>query len=231
MPRILVYGGRGALGSAVVTAFNAKGWETVSVDFSDSNIATHSVVIKGSQKEDVLKIIEQLKQKNAAELDALVCVAGGWVGGSIQEDDVFVQTEKMWDMNIRSALGASHVASKLLKENGLLVLTGANAGLSPTPSMIAYGITKAATHHLIKSLSVEGGLPHKASVVGILPITLDTPSNRAAMPQANFDEWTPLDVVANKLVEWATSTGSRPASGSLVVLKTANKHTDFVLAH
>lgn len=66
MPRILVYGGRGALGSAVVTAFNAKGWETVSVDFSDSNIATHSVVIKGSQKEDVLKIIDQLKQKNAA---------------------------------------------------------------------------------------------------------------------------------------------------------------------
>lgn len=64
-------------------------------------------------------------------------------------------------MNIRSALGASHVASKLLKENGLLVLTGASAALNATPGMIAYGITKAATHHLIKSLAVEGGLPHK----------------------------------------------------------------------
>nr|AAL31869.1 dihydropteridine reductase [Physarum polycephalum] len=226
MPRVLVYGGNGALGNAVVSHFKSKGWDTISVDFSQSSNAAHSVVIEGSSKEDVHKVIEGLKAKNIAALDALVCVAGGWQGGSIHEDDIFTKTERMWQFNVQSSIASSHVASKLLNEGGLLVLTGANAAITPTPSMISYGITKAATHHLIKSLAHEGGLPKKASVLGILPITLDTPSNRAAMPGANFDEWTPLDFVGTQVYEWAAHPNARPASGSLIVFKTANKITE-----
>lgn len=44
----------------------------------------------------------------------------------------------MWQFNVQSSIAASHVASKLLVEGGLLVLTGANAALNATPSMIAY---------------------------------------------------------------------------------------------
>lgn len=44
----------------------------------------------------------------------------------------------MWQFNVQSSVAASHVASKLLVEGGLLVLTGANAALNATPSMIAY---------------------------------------------------------------------------------------------
>ncbi len=91
----------------------------------------------------------------------------------------------MWQFNVQSAVAASYVASKLLIEGGLLILTGANAAINPTPTMISYlffvflfklyiiylfvlfdkeryGITKAATHHLIKSLAADNsGLPKK----------------------------------------------------------------------
>jgi hypothetical protein len=51
-----------------------------------------------------------------AAIDTLVCVAGGWVGGAISDDDIFTKTEKMWSMNVQSAIASSHVASKLLTD-------------------------------------------------------------------------------------------------------------------
>merc|ERR1712130_666776 len=111
------------------------------------------------------------------------------------------------------------------KENGLLVLTGAAAATGPTPGMIAYGVTKAATHHLISSLA-ESGLPQGSAVVGILPICLDTQANREGMPTANFDDWTPLETVADLLLKWAKNE-DRPATGALVKMTTKNKETKF----
>ncbi|KAG5459329.1 MAG: hypothetical protein BJ554DRAFT_279 [Olpidium bornovanus] len=88
--------------------------------------------------------------------------------------------------------------------------------------MIGYGMVKAAVFHLVSSLSSEGsGLPKGSKVVAILPIwrrkemlvesvwsrfllvklwsfsvTIDTPMNRKAMPDADRSTWTPLDVIA-----------------------------------
>ena len=52
--------------------------------------------------------------------------------------------------------------------------------------------------------------------------------NRRDMPDANFDDWTPLEHVGQLLVEWATAT-TRPKNGAMVQLKTQAKKTDFVL--
>lgn len=63
--------------------------------------------------------------------------------------------------------------------------------------MIGYGMTKAAVHQMTASLATKGAkLPARSSVLAILPVTLDTPINRQAMPQADFGTWTPLTYVA-----------------------------------
>jgi len=49
----------------------------------------------------------------------------------------------MFEFNVQSSVAAAHIAANSLKEGGLLVLTGADAAIGPTPLMIAYGITKA----------------------------------------------------------------------------------------
>ena len=79
----------------------------------------------------------------------------------------------------------------------MLSLTGANAALEGTPGMIGYGLAKAAVHQLVKSLASEGsGLPAGSKVNAVLPVTLDTPGNRAGMPNADFSSWTPLETLA-----------------------------------
>lgn len=78
----------------------------------------------------------------------------------------------------------------------LVVLTGAGAALDPRActGMLGYGMSKQATHFLVRSLAAwfeakQAG-EAKATVVAVLPTTLDTPANRAAMPGADFGGWT-----------------------------------------
>ena len=158
-----------------------------------------------------------MAHKRIPEFDCVINVAGGWVGGTIADENLLASVDKMWSFNVQSAVLSSHLACKHLKEGGLLVLTGAAAGLSPTPGMIGYGITKAATHHLIKSLAAnESGMPAGSTVAGILPITLDTIPNREAMPKANFETWTPLNFVGSLLVDWACG-NDRPNNGNTIL--------------
>ena len=95
--------------------------------------------------------------------------------------------------------------------------------------MLGYGMAKAATHHLVKSLAGENGLlqEHTCSVNAILPGVLNTATNREGMPDADFSEWTPLSDVSNELVAWASDSARRPASGALVQAKTADGVTQF----
>jgi len=229
MPSALVYGGAGQLGQAIVAKFNAAGYETTSVDFRANEQAAKNILLKGDAEADVHAVAEKLTADGASP-NAIVCAAGGWTGGDVKSKDLLQGVDKMWRFNVQSAVACSHIASHFLADGGLLVLTGAAAALSPTPGMIAYGVTKAATHHLVKSLAANGGgLPNGATVTAILPITLDTATNRAGMPDANFDSWTPLDTVADRLVAWANNDG-RPANGALVKLVTKEKVTTFEVA-
>ena len=165
MSSLLVYGGSGQLGDAIINHFKNNGFTTtISVDFRQSNTATSSIVLSGEVHSDIDRIAEALLNSHL-QLDAVICAAGGWLGGDIRSKDIFINIEKMHKFNMESAVTCSHLASHFLKDNGLLVLTGAAAAVGPTPSMIAYGMTKAATHHLIESLAVHG-LPKGATVAG-----------------------------------------------------------------
>ena len=165
MSSALVYGGAGQLGDAIVNTFKTNGFSTVySADFRPSNGATTNILLTGKVETDVTNITEKLTADNV-KFDAVVCAAGGWVGGDIKSKDILSSLDKLYHFNIESAVAASHIASLFLKEGGLLVLTGAASALGPTPGNISYGMSKAATHHLISSLA-ESGLPSGASVAG-----------------------------------------------------------------
>ena len=134
-------------------------------------------------------------------------------------------------MNLQTAIATAHIAAKFLKQDGLVVFTGANAARSATSGMIGYGIAKSATHQLTQSLHQElNSHSLHSTVLAILPITLDTPSNRQAMPEGKFSTWTPVAEVGEKIVSWAASGSSSeeiPASGSLVVVETKDGKTTW----
>ena len=118
----------------------------------------------------------------------------------------------------------------------MFVVIGATAALNATPGMLGYGLSKVGAHHFIQTLGETTGKAATTkkrrkearrlrrdseyldtlSVVGILPTTIDTPSNRDAMPQANFDEWTKPFDIAKEIGTWIKKPPLRPHSGSLV---------------
>jgi len=231
--RAIIYGGKGQLGAKCVDIFKAQGWWTCSIDFMPNEHADANVIVK-----DAKEWTEQAKQiesdvsaaLGSHKVDAICCVAGGWAGGNAASADFIESCDRMWRQRVWTSAVAAQLATKYLKSDGLLQLTGAKAALEGTPGMIGYGMAKAAVHQLMHSLqSRRGGLPKESTVVALLPITLDTPANRSGMPNADYSTWTPLEFVADRLFEWASGKDKRPAHGSLVELITKDGKTDLVI--
>ncbi|XP_013403675.1 dihydropteridine reductase [Lingula anatina] len=230
--RVLVYGGKGALGSACVTYFKARQYWVGSIDLVGNEDADANILVKPGER-----WVEQEQQVSAAvddslggeKVDAIICVAGGWAGGNAASKDLVKNCDLMWKQSVWTSIISSHLAAKHLKEGGVLALTGAQPALQGTAGMIGYGMAKAAVHQLVASLAApNSGLPAKSLVAAILPVTLDTPMNRKWMPDADQTTWTPLNFVAELFEKWTTNQ-ERPASGSLVQLLTKEGKTDLVI--
>ena len=102
--------------------------------------------------------------------DAIICVAGGYEGGSVKDNDVFEKYQRLDRMNFQSALLAGHLATKFLNEQGFLMLTGAAAAFEgPVNYAFAYGMTKQATHALALHLAEKDDIPKSSCVCCILP--------------------------------------------------------------
>ncbi|XP_003708627.3 dihydropteridine reductase isoform X1 [Megachile rotundata] len=231
--RILVYGGKGALGSTCVTKFKSKNWWVGSIDMKANEQADANVIVKPEndwqqQGVDILQEVTNILKGN--KVDAIICVAGGWAGGNASHKDFIKNSDLMWKQSVWSSIIASNIAAHHLKEGGFLSLTGAKAALAETPGMIGYGMAKAAVHQLTKSLAgKESGLPKDSIVTAILPVTLDTPMNRKWMPKADTSSWTPLEFVADLFWKWSQNQ-ERPANGSLLQLITTNNKTELMVA-
>jgi len=206
VPRnVLVNGGNGALGQSIVSTFKAGGWNTTSMDFEENKEADNNVLFAGKDWEGNLKSLLGSLEQNQQQFGVIVNVAGGWAGGGAGDAETLSNFNTMLDMNLHSSLTAAHIACNYLSDNGLVVLTGAAPVYAGgTPGMLSYGVSKAGVHHIVKSLSEEGsGLPTGASAVCILPETIDTPGNRMAMPDADYDAWTRPSVISNCVLTWA----------------------------
>jgi len=227
-PRLLVWGGNGALGKSIIQAFKGKQWETVSVDYKENNEASKNIVLSTNKswKENALDASTGLEAEGKFAM--MVNTAGAWVGGTIGEESLFENFDRMVQFNSKPSLALSHLAKKHLADGGTLVLTGAEPALRATPNMVAYGLSKQIVHSLVGMLSKSQGLDvPRARVVGILPLTIDTEANRAAMPTADRSTWTPPSHIADKVIEWAfaTSNANRPVHGGLYRIFTKNGTT------
>ncbi|CAG4947792.1 unnamed protein product [Colias eurytheme] len=229
--RIVVYGGRGALGSACVNHFKNANFWVANIDLSSNDKADVNITVPKDgtwlqQEEHVVNELGAALQ--GQKVNAVICVAGGWAGGNAAKD-LSKQADLMWRQSVWSSTIAATLASKYLAPGGLLALTGAKAALEGTPGMIGYGMAKGAVHQLTKSLGAkDSGLPENSLAVAILPVTLDTEMNRKWMPKADFGTWTPLSYVAQMFDKWIKGE-DRPASGSLVALVTKDNVTELIV--
>lgn len=109
MKKVLVLGGRGNFGKALVQKFK-KEWITISVDFEANPEAKENILLKDNVTLELKKILQNEK------LDTILNVAGGWKGGNVKSDDFEETVELMYNQSVKSSILAAKLATLYLKE-------------------------------------------------------------------------------------------------------------------
>lgn len=223
----IVIGGAGAFGRVLVRNLKLKGFNPISIDFARNDDASDNLIVKNTvplreQVKDLLGEVAERVGNDDDSLKGVFCTAGGWAGGYAGDDNFLEALHQMNTMNLESAALAAHISCKHLSKSGLLLLTGAEAALRPTPSMLAYGLSKVSTHFLLQSVALDPTFIRKnASALAVLPCTIDTPMNRTYMADADHSSWTSPDSISKRVMELLEDKATRPQSGSMLAVYTA----------
>lgn len=229
MYKVVVFGSSGSLGSNVVRILREKYHQKVyivGVDLVFCSNVDKSIILNIKQE-----LLEQAKsiQKHLHEhdkFDAIVCAAGGYVEGGVNDPLFLEHTEQMIHEHLYPSLVASHLAAHHLKDGGALVLLGSMGALDKaSPSRVGYGLVKNAQFNLMRTLLAKGpaGLPSKVRMVGVLPYVLDTWENQHKKLVAH-EYSTPVEELANKIIEWSLDGKSE----GLWSVETKNNKTEYV---
>ncbi len=151
-------------------------------------------------------------------VDSLIHLVGGYAGGRKLAEETPASFDSLFDLNVRSAFHVLRAVLPLMRRNGhgRIVLTASRAAVEPSPGSALYAASKAALVSLARSAGAEYA-DSAITVNAVLPGTLDTPANRAAMPDADFSKWVNPDHVAGLMVFLASSAGSSITGAAIPV--------------
>ena len=198
-PVVLVTGAAGALGTAVARRFERDGARVVPAGRDEVDITDAAAVAAF-----VARVLAE-----HGRIDALVHVAGGFEMGETVDAISRASWERMMDLNAWSfvARAAPVVAQMKRQGNGRIVAVSAAAAGAGQALKGAYIASKSALQRLVETLAAElagSGI----AVNSVAPTTLDTPANRAAMPDADPSAWVSLDAAADAIAFLATRAGA-----------------------
>ena len=221
---VLITGGTGALGRAITKAFLTSGATVISSYIVDREIDQLETQIKSvvhlikadiGKEEEVKKLVSSVLDKYG-QINILVNVVGGYIGGkSVTELD-----EKEWDlmmnMNLKSAflISKNVIPQMISSENGKIIHISSRSGLKSTGYDSAYAASKSGLIRLVESLSEEAKELH-INVNCIMPSTIDTEANRNAMPNADHSRWVKPQDLAN-IVLFLCSEDAKAITGAAI---------------
>ena len=216
---VIVTGGFGALGSVVAAAFAAQGDRVARVDFvpQGSGTADGMIDIGGVDLSDeaaATRAVDQVK-KQFGGIDVLVNIAGGFTWETLQDGSPD-SWQRMYGMNVLTAVTMTRAALPALAatHHGRIINIGAGAAIKADMGMGAYAASKAAVHRFTEALAAELG-GKDITVNAILPSIIDTPTNRADMPDADTSNWVKPEAIAD-VVLFLASPSARAISGALI---------------
>jgi len=217
---ILVTGANGGLGTAVTEALLATGATVAGVsrdikpaDFSHANFAAFPADLSNSQAATALvnAVVQRFRR-----LDALVHLVGGFAGGKSVHETDDASFEKMMAMNLAAAFYMAKAVLPHMRKagGGRIVAIGSRAALEPAAGVAAYSASKAALVSLIKTIAIENkDVGITANV--LLPTTIDTAANRAAMPKADSSTWVQPQSLASFIV-WLLGDAGGAVNGAAI---------------
>src|SRR3954471_11218558 len=191
---VLVTGGAGGLGRAVVEALVADSWRVVVPVEADSDLAAaehvSTVVADLTDPDDVARAVRATE--GDAPLKAVVNLVGGFAAEQPVATTPLADFERLFALNVRPTYLMTQAALPRLAANGggAIVCVGSAAALHPFAGAAGYVASKAAVIAFAQVVAEEGkedGIRCNA----ILPTQIDTPANRAAMPESEWKNLVP----------------------------------------
>ena len=224
---VIVTGGSGALGQAITQRFLREG-DTVCVPWIvdrererleqsvDATTRPRLLLDQCDVADDaaMARLVSGVVTQHG-RVDVLVSAVGGFAMGDL------VQTDRaLWDqmllMNLTTQYVAAHAVlpHMLTAASGRIVAVASRAVLTPSAGLIAYTVSKAAVITFVQTLAIETRA-HGVTVNAVLPSTMDTPANRASMPDADPKAWVPVEAVADA-ISYLAAPSSSQVTGTLL---------------
>lgn len=223
--RLLASGGTGALGRAVVEIFLERGFGVAVPWIDKGERDVLEGLHPGPLADGRLILIEAdiATAEGAARAVAaagrpqvLVNGAGGFAAGGMVHETELDLWDAMFRINVRTAaaLSAAALPGMLERRSGVIVNVASRAAVDAPAGLAAYSASKSAVAVLTRTLQNEVA-GHGIRVNAVVPTTIDTPANRQAMPDADFDSWTaPADIA--RVIAWLASEDASTVRGALI---------------
>ncbi|MBX2945183.1 MAG: SDR family NAD(P)-dependent oxidoreductase [Cyclobacteriaceae bacterium] len=213
---VIITGAGGNLGRVVVEKFLKANFTVIAIlsegkklehDF-EGNIYYYAVDLTREKEVNALtdKIIE-----THGSIEIGILLAGGFSPGSLSEtsDEVL---KKMYSRNFETSYFIArnlHQHMMAQPNGGRMVLIGSKPSLNPKEAKgsVAYALAKSLLFRFAEILNAEGQAKGVVTSV-VVPGTIDTPANRAAMPNANFSTWVSAEDIAYAIHYLCTEKGA-----------------------
>ena len=221
---VVITGAAGNLGGAVTRAFARRNADLVLVDRRVERLAARFGAENSRQRfvaADLGSPVETAEVATQAlrwfgRIDVLCNLAGGFRAGVPVHETPDEMIDGLFDVNVRSMLNMVRaiVPTMLAQQDGAIVNVAAFAAQRGAAKMGAYAATKAVVMRLSEAMGAELR-DANIRVNCVLPTTLDTPANRADMPDADTAKWVPLEDLA-ETIAFLASPSAKSISGAAV---------------
>jgi NAD(P)-dependent dehydrogenase (short-subunit alcohol dehydrogenase family) len=220
---VLVTGGTGALGGAVVDAFLDANWRVVCTwvvpaerERMGERDGLELIEADLFHEEAVNTAVRQAAAADGAPLRAVANLVGGYLQGPLVSEMTLEEFEGQFRLNLRPTFLVTRAAIPWLVEagGGGIVCMSARAAERPFAGAAAYSSSKAAVRTFAQSVAVEyrdDGV--RCNVV--MPSVIDTPANRANEPDADHSRWVQPAEIA-RVIAFLCSEDSAPVSGAAI---------------
>ena len=214
---VLVAGGTGYLGNAVVRELIGSGYDVAAtwvIERERERLESEPVELIEADLFDADQVDAAIAA--VSELEAVVNLVGGFSDGPRVHETDPDEFERMLRLNVIPGFLLARAAMPRMMERGGGAFVGVSArpALRPFAGAAGYISSKAAVLALVQALDAE----YKGDGIrcnAILPSVIDTPANRESMPDADHAKWVPPEQIA-KVVRFLVSEDSAATSGAAV---------------
>ena len=202
---VVVFGAAGALGSGVAAAFADVGAVVVGAD-NRLPAAEHQLAGVSYETVDVLDDSEVAALFDATPVPwAVVNTIGGFAPKRPLAELDAGELSKQLSLNLVTAAIITKHALRVMQRAGAgrIVHTASRAGVVSAGNSFAYSVSKLGVLHLVH-MAADEVRGTGITVNCVVPTIIDTPANRAAMPNADHQSWPKTHEIARSYVYLAS---------------------------